>query len=232
MKLLTFGDDPAKIKYLKEPYINVGLGRRFRDTFSKFEAVAEWGRTANPSEDELVCFVDGYDVIQFGDLDEIETKFKSFGDIDLVVSAEVFCWPSPWMAHLFPEVPTKYRFPNIGMYIGKWSALKKMLEWDTYRIAFDDQGYFHDFYLRQKLIKVVQDHDCILFQNCVFVPWTEFEWHQRRPVNLEKGTRPCFFHFSGKSDRIRDSDESVLDFLARAEPIAHLQPISRVVSGP
>jgi hypothetical protein len=227
MKLVTFGDDHSKIKYLREPFINLGLGKQFKDTFSKLEALRECKFT----DEELVCFVDGYDVMQFGDVDEIETKFKSFG-ADLVVGAEIFCWPSPWMAHLFPEVPTKYRFPNSGMYMGKWWAIKKMLEWDQYRLTFDDQGYFHDFYLRQNSVKIVQDHDCILFQNCVFVPWIELGYSEGgRVANLIKGTTPCFLHFSGKSDRIVGKDESVMDYLARGEPIGRLPQFPKLTHG-
>lgn len=227
MKLVTFGDDTSKIKYLRTPFTNIGAGKQFRDTFSKLEALRE----CKFAEDELVCFVDGYDVMQFGDLDEIETKFRSF-DADLVVGAEIFCWPSPWMAHMFPEVPTKYRFPNSGMYMGKWWAIKKMLEWDAYRVAFDDQGYFHDFYLRQNSVKVVQDHDCILFQNCVFVPWTEFGYEDGRVTNLLKKTKPSFLHFSGKSYTIPETGKSVMDYLARGEPIGSLRQFPNVIHGP
>jgi hypothetical protein len=227
MKLVTFGDDSSKIKYIREPFINLGLGKPFKDTFSKLEALRECDFTV----DEIICFVDGYDVMQFGDLDEIETKFKMF-NADLVVGSEIFCWPSPWMAHLFPEVPTKYRFPNSGMYMGKWWAIKKMLDWDKYRLTFDDQGYFHDFYLRQNEIKVVQDHDCILFQNCVFAPWSDFGYDGPRVTNLIKGTKPCFLHFSGKSYTIPGSSETVMEYLDRREPIDQLPQFPKLIHGP
>ena len=226
MKLVTFGDDPSKIKYLREPFINLGLGKQFKDTFSKLEALRECKFT----DEELVCFVDGYDVMQFGDLDEIETKFKSFG-ADLVVGSEIFCWPSPWMAHLFPEVPTKYRFPNSGMYMGEWWAIKKMLEWDQYRLTYDDQGYFQDWYLRQSEFKVVQDHDCVLFQNCVFVPLTDFGYLEGRVVNRLKETEPCFFHFSGKSHESPDGRD-VMELMKARVPFTEMQARGRVVPGP
>lgn len=225
MKLVTFGDDSSKIKYLREPFINLGLGKQFKDTFSKLEALRE----CKFADDELVCFVDGYDVMQFGDLPEIEEKFKSFR-ADLVVGAEIFCWPSPWMAHLFPEVPTKYRFPNSGMYMGKWWAIKKMLEWDQYRLTFDDQGYFHDFYLRQNSVKVVQDHDCILFQNCVFVPLTDFRYKGYRIVNKLKNTEPCFLHFSGSSYTSADG-KNFMELIHDHAPFEQMIQRSKIVEG-
>jgi hypothetical protein len=33
MKLITYGDNPTKIKYLKSDYINIGLGKKFIDLF-------------------------------------------------------------------------------------------------------------------------------------------------------------------------------------------------------
>jgi hypothetical protein len=39
MRIVTYGDDPSKIRGLKSPYVNLGLGKRYVDTFSKFEAL-------------------------------------------------------------------------------------------------------------------------------------------------------------------------------------------------
>ena len=229
MKLVTFGDDASKIKGLRKPYINIGLGKRYVDTFSKLEALREWMGRTSPSDLDVVCFVDGYDVLQFGDLDEIETKFRTF-EADLVVGSEIFCWPSPWMAHLFPDVKTKYRFPNSGMYVGTWKAIKHMLEWDRYRLTYDDQGYFQDWYLRQKEFVVKQDHDCILFQNCVFVPLDEFEYRGDRVVNRLKGTEPCFFHFSGKSHESPDGRD-IMELMKARVPFTEMVARGRVVPG-
>ena len=57
MKLITFGDDPSKIIGLKSEYINIGLGKKYVDLFSKFEALKEYVETVDPQE--IVIFVDG-----------------------------------------------------------------------------------------------------------------------------------------------------------------------------
>lgn len=234
MKLVTFGDDHSKIRGLREPYINIGLGKQYKDTFSKLEAfrvfIEDEFRAKRLKDDDILVFVDGYDVLQFGDLEEVERKFKTFA-ADLVVGSEIFCWPSPWMAHLFPKVGTKYRFPNSGMYVGTWKAIRHMLEWDRYRLTYDDQGYFQDWYLRQDQFKVAQDHDCILFQNCVFVPLTDFEYQGDRVVNKVKGTDPCFFHFSGKCHESPDGRD-IMDLMKARVPFTEMQPRGRVVPGP
>jgi len=211
--LVTFGDDPSKIRGLKSPYINLGLGKRYVDTFSKFEALRVWIR--DKADSDIMCFVDGYDVVQRRtDLDAFVERFKEFG-ADLVFGAETYCWPSPWMAHLFPKTETKYKYPNCGTYVGYVWAVRKMLEWDEYRQTFDDQGLVHDFYLSVKDVRVSMDHHQVLFQTGTFVPWSE----------LDK-TQAWFVHFNGKSHLGVGTDGSsfcILDRYSRGEPIGGLR---------
>jgi hypothetical protein len=222
--LLSYGDDPSKILGLKSPFINLGLGKRYVDTFSKFEALREWLRRASLSDLDVVCFVDGYDVVQKRtDLDEFVTRFKEFG-ADLVFGAETHCWPSPWMAHMFPEAPRgeggkhlPYRYPNCGTYMGYVWAVKRMLEWDEYRMSFDDQGLVHDFYLGVKDVRCALDYRQTLFQTGTFVPWSELD-----------NTQAWFVHFNGKSHLGVGTDGSsfcVLERYIRGEPIGGLRQL-------
>jgi len=214
--LVTFGDDPSKIRGLKSPYINLGLGKRYVDTFSKFEALREWLRRASPSDSDVMCFVDGYDVVQRRtDLDAFVERFKEFG-ADIVFGAETYCWPSPWMAHLFPKTETKYKYPNCGTYVGYVWAVKRMLAWDEYRQTFDDQGLVHDFYLSVKDVRVSMDHHQVLFQTGTFVPWSE----------LDK-TQAWFVHFNGKSHLALDGS-CVLERFAKGAVIGGLRQMHRV----
>jgi hypothetical protein len=214
--LVTFGDDPSKIRGLKSPCINLGLGKRYVDTFSKFEALREWVRKENPSDSDVICFVDGYDVVQRRtDLDAFVARFKEFG-ADIVFGAETYCWPSPWMAHLFPKTETKYRFPNCGTYVGYVWAVRKMLEWDEYRQTFDDQGLVHDFYLNVKDVRVAMDHHQVLFQTGTFVPWSELD-----------ASRAWFVHFNGKSHLALDGS-CVLERFAKGAVIGGLRQMHRV----
>lgn len=206
---LTYGDDPSKIIGLKSHFINLGLGKRYVDTFSKFESLREW--IGDKHDSDIICFVDGYDVVQRRtDMDEFILKFKEF-KADIVFGAETYCWPSPWMAHLFPVVDTKYKYPNCGTYVGYVWAIKKMLYWDEYRQTFDDQGFVHDFYLHEKCVRVAMDHHQVLFQTGTFVPWSELD-----------ATRAWFVHFNGKSHLARDGS-CILEKFARGEPIGGLK---------
>lgn len=228
--LVTYGDDPSKIKGLKSPFINLGLGKRYVDTFSKFEALGAFLKSAGPSPSDLLVFVDGYDVVQRRtDLDNFVSKFKEFG-ADIVFGAETYCWPSPWMARLFEPSETKYKFPNCGTYIGYVWAIKKMLDWDEYRLAFDDQGLVHDFYLNTKdrkegtspadSVRVAMDHHQTLFQTGTFVPWSELD-----------ASQAWFVHFNGKSHLGADGS-CVLEKYIRGEPIGGLRQMHRVLQEP
>jgi len=230
VRLYTYGDQPEKIRFLYPPYENLGQNKKYQDTFSKMEALEQ----ATFQDTDIVCFVDGYDVMQMAPLQEIYTKFLTF-QADLVVATETHCWPSPWMAHLFPPSPTKYRFPNIGTYIGYGWAIRKMLNWEkeNYRQAYDDQGYFHDFYLRNKdpTLRIALDTQCLLFQCMTFVPWSDLAYENGRCVNQKLGTRPCFIHFNGKSDLLRDGRTSVMDRIAQGAALTGLLQFHNTIEG-
>lgn len=210
MKLITFGDDPTKIIGLKSEYINIGLGKKYIDLFSKFDAFKEFIETVDPHE--ILVFVDGYDVVQRRtDLTNFETKFIEMG-ADLIFSSEVYCWPNPWIAYQFPPAPPgcPYRFPNSGTFVGYAGAIKKMLEWDQYRLNHDDQGYVHDFFLRCKDLKIGLDNDQVLFQTGTGIRWSVLDTCQA-----------WFVHFNGKSHHKKDGT-SVLAEYASGLPIGEM----------
>ena len=213
MHLLTYGDNPDLIKYIKSPYINIGFGQPFVDMFSKLEAMGIWFRHTPPADDDIIVFVDGYDVVQRRvDLENFEKEFLKF-ESDIVLSAEAYCWPSPWMSHLFPPSPTKYRWPNSGTFVGRAWAIKKMLDFGPYRLAFDDQGYVHDFFLRQNDVKILLDYKQVLFQTGAFVDWSEID-----------ATNAWFIHFNGKSHRMKNGG-SVLAECASGRPIGGISKL-------
>jgi len=202
MKLITFGDDPSKIIGLKSDYINIGLGKKYVDLFSKFDAFKEFIETVDPQE--ILIFVDGYDVVQKRtDLTNFETKFIEMG-ADIVFSSEVYCWPNPWIAYQFPPGKGPYRFPNSGTFVGYAGAIKRMLEWDKYRLNHDDQGYVHDFYLRSQGQPVVaQDYDQVLFQTGTGIRWSVLDT-----------CAAWFVHFNGRSHFKKDGTSVLAEFAA------------------
>lgn len=203
MKLITFGDDPSQIIGLKSEYVNIGLGKKYVDLFSKFEAFKEYVETVDPQE--ILIFVDGYDVVQRRtDLTNFETKFKNSG-ADIIFSAETYCWPNPWISYQFPPAVPEcpYRFPNSGTFVGYAWAIKRMLEWDQYRLNHDDQGYVHDFFLRCKDLKIGLDNGQILFQTGTGIRWSVLDTCQA-----------WFVHFNGKSHHKKDGTSVLAEYAA------------------
>jgi hypothetical protein len=215
MRILTYGDDPTKIRYLNN-FENIGLEHPFIDLFSKFDAMKKWLAKEVPDDDEIIVFVDGYDVVQRRtDLDEFEKEFIKFG-ADIVWSAEANCWPNKWMKNMFPNSPTKYRWPNSGTFAGRVWAIKKMLDFGPYRVNVDDQGYVHDFFLRgSEICKMKLDYHQVLFQTGTGIDWSEID-----------NTKAWFVHFNGKS-HLTAKGESILNDYASGKAIG---AIPRLVS--
>jgi len=95
-------------------------------------------------------------------------------------------------------------------------AVRKMIEWDEYRQAYDDQGLVHDFYLNVKDVRVALDYRQTLFQTGTFVPWAELDESQA-----------WFVHFNGKSHLALDGS-CILDRYIRGETIGGLTQMHRV----
>jgi hypothetical protein len=68
---------------------------------------------------------------------------------------------------------------------------------------FDDQGYVHDFYLRNTQIKLGLDTQQILFQTGTAIRWSEID-----------KTQAWFVHFNGKSHHKKDGTSVMAEYAA------------------
>jgi hypothetical protein len=94
-------------------------------------------RLRNVNDNDIIMFVDGYDVIINDNETELINRFKQFG-ADVVFGAEPPCWPDPSIADQFPQVHTRNRFLNSGGFIGRAKVIKEMLRSDINK-SDDDQ---------------------------------------------------------------------------------------------
>jgi hypothetical protein len=76
-------------------------------------------------DDDVVLFMDGYDVIINDTLPTILERYEDM-DADIIFAAEKNCWPDAAMASEFP-LSTLYRYLNSGVYMGRVGALKEFL---------------------------------------------------------------------------------------------------------
>ena len=104
-------------------------------------------RLRNIDDLDIVMFVDGYDVIVNDSQQELINRFRQFG-ADVVFGAEPLLWPDTSIADKFPQVHTRNRFLNSGMFIGRAKVIKEMLRTDIKK-ADDDQLYYQNHRLGQ-----------------------------------------------------------------------------------
>jgi hypothetical protein len=169
-------------------------------------------------DDDIVCFVDGFDVVACGSETEILDKFLK-QECDLLLSAELNSWPQGYV-HRYPQDNNNFRYVNAGGFIG---YKKNLYELYTFR-PFDqieevckrgsDQAYFIEYYLDNKDTKSIKlDSKQEIFQSMFGVDWNEFYISKGRIVNTILETTPCFVHFNGDSCKTSDGGNIMTVFV-------------------
>ena len=119
-------------------------------------------------DDDIVFYCDGYDVFIVDELDEFLYRYKEMNH-KVIFAAEQYCWPEnnekeqqALVSKHFPDLDTKYKYLNSGVFIGKVSELKLILS-HPIKNDGDDQLYCQNQYLSQNYDMVI-DTDCYMFQ--------------------------------------------------------------------
>jgi hypothetical protein len=161
-------------------------------------------------DNDMVCFIDGFDVLATGFGDEIVQKFKNY-DCDILCGAELNCWPGQYLQmYVEMNITTGYKYLNSGGFIGYKHAIVKLYTWKSLETIADicktasDQGYFKEYFLHHykllgPLCKMKLDYKAEIFQNMFSLDWNEIYFTNGRLVNSVMKTTPCFLHFNGDS---------------------------------
>lgn len=163
-------------------------------------------------DSDIVCFVDGFDVLAIGTEAAIIHKFLSY-ECDLLFGAELNCWPGEYKGR-YPDmgIPNGYKYLNSGGIIGYVHALKALYTWkDSVEMETicnnnneGDQAYCIKYFLENKPTKNIQlDWRQSIFQNMFSVDWNELYIQDARVVNTLTHQTPCFLHFNGCSYEAR-----------------------------
>lgn len=164
--------------------------------------------------EDVVVFVDAYDVLCYAPAVEILRKYDAMG-CDLVLSGELNCFPEE-LADAYAMLPplttrTRYTFVNSGGMVGTKAALLHLLNWKTPEVQAvmstsengTDQHYVASYYLAHhpgggyRRFTVKLDTEQEIFQ-CMFrVDVSECSFREGRFHNDVLSTRPCFVHFNG-----------------------------------
>lgn len=172
--IITVGTDENKMWGLEQSakrhgitYLNLGQGVKWdggtmvgQGGGHKINLVRSHIQTL-PDED-LVLFVDGYDVLFTDNIHTITERFHGF-DCDILFAAEKSCWPEPTMALQFPMTPTPYKYLNSGVYMGKVARLNHFFS-EVVANGQDDQLWMQKRYLGANGLNVKLDHEGYIFQ--------------------------------------------------------------------
>jgi hypothetical protein len=173
-------------------------------------------------DDDILCFVDAYDVICSATHDKILKAFHTF-NAPLVFSTELNCFP-PHLSNRYQQIqqdkknPTRYNYVNSGGYIGYKKEIEEFLNWKHIDEITEickvggDQTYFAEYYL-SNVGKVALDYKQEIFQNMFFVGWNELLFVNSRVYNKTLQTSPCFLHFNGQSYGATNSPNIMIDLV-------------------
>ena len=127
----------------------------YKGFFNKILKMKETIQNENILENDIILFVDAYDVLCFaGSEQEIIEKFHSY-HCDLLMGAELNSYPYGYddKYPLVEHNPTNYKYINSGGFIGYKFVLMELYSWksndEIIHICGDggDQTYFIQYYL-------------------------------------------------------------------------------------
>ncbi|XP_018655001.1 putative procollagen-lysine,2-oxoglutarate 5-dioxygenase [Schistosoma mansoni] len=118
--------------------------------------------------DQLILFVDSYDVVFMQNVAKLLEEYEKFKS-KVIFSAEEFCWPQPSLQSSYPEVkPGEKRYLNSGGFIGPTANLIKIVNHEPIKDDDDDQLYYTKIFLdstSRTLYDIELDKTSRIFQN-------------------------------------------------------------------
>lgn len=215
MKVVTVASDSQRyFPYLVEScnrnscqLVVLGWGEKWKGFSWKIELMKEFLSTQ--SDEEILCFVDAYDVILLQHHDTILNNFKKAVGArnDLVLVSEDRSTKTSTTFSVFNKLFFKMcggAYINSGTYMGHVKALRTMLSYVSNmmaNVAENDQRLMQIVCQKKPELFLI-DRDCSVF----LVICSPGEMISRRDERIEvingeiiydKNTRPCILHASG-----------------------------------
>ena len=132
--IITYSNSKDKLKYLKESEkifnttVNYITSPAWEGYITKIKAVKKYIESFN--DNDIIIFIDAFDVLISGHTNEIIEKFKLY-NCDILVSAELNCYPPFFKNDIDKIMPKeiKNKYINAGGYMGYVKHIKSFLEW-------------------------------------------------------------------------------------------------------
>lgn len=203
--IYTFYTDENKVNYLKKSALlnNIEVNYLKNETWDGYvdKIIAIDNIIKKHDDNDIICFIDAYDVLINNNLEYLLEKFKYY-NCELLIGAELNCYPSHYK-YMYPNIVSKYKYVNSGGYIGYKYAIQELFSWksynDIYKICSNggDQSYFTEYFISKQSDKIKLDSECLIFQNMHLVNWNELFFENGKLCNAIMKTTPCFIHFNG-----------------------------------
>uniref|UniRef100_A0A1A8NET4 Procollagen-lysine,2-oxoglutarate 5-dioxygenase 1 n=2 Tax=Nothobranchius TaxID=28779 RepID=A0A1A8NET4_9TELE len=154
------------------------------------------------SEDQIVLFVDSFDVVFASSPKELLRKFQQ-AKHKVVFSSESLIWPDRHLEDKHPHVREGNRFLGSGGFIGYLPNVKQMISNWTGGDDDSDQLFFTKIYIdpaKRKALNITLDSKCRLFQNlhgALDEVVLKFENGRVRARNVQYDTLPVIIHGNG-----------------------------------
>jgi GR25 family glycosyltransferase involved in LPS biosynthesis len=168
-------------------------------------------------KDTIILFTDSYDVILLTEqqiiLDRYYYALNKYNYANTVLfSSEKSCWPDSTLQKYYPKRSnSQYLYLNSGSFIGNAMNIKKLICEQNISDDDDDQLFFTNIYLKNKLhIKCQIDYRCILFQtlnNSI----QDITIKSRIIYNTATRSYPVILHGNGPSE-IKNTLNYILSF--------------------
>ncbi len=235
-------DDPGLVRLqrccegLGLDLVVLGYGKPYPRHGIKLHYVREHLNTL--PNDDILLFVDAFDVIILDDAQTILEKFFS-KKAPFVISTEINCGPNPpaYVRENYPSAATKFRFINSGGYIGYVKFMKKLFDSFALDIGssgreptqiyflrdhdkvsldyfyyIDDQHEMHRHFLKNPE-KFCLDYFCDIFLSLYLVQDSDlsFDQGQRKVLLHPTNTRPSIIHGNGPRE---DAAKKLLEHIS------------------
>ena len=183
----------------------LGMGEELKGYNWRFRKMIDY--LSNLSDDKIVCFIDGYDVVSCRDLTELADEFiklKNKYKCKMVVGCDDYGYIGKNIVANISFGKCGNHYLNAGTYIGYVKDLKDIIS-KIYELnptdAADDQALMIKYY-NEHPGEIHIDHECKLFLTLLY-PLTEIDYFTSITINNNKlyavnyKTMPFFIHAPG-----------------------------------
>jgi hypothetical protein len=185
-------------------YVFIGLGKKWKG-FVKGK-IADTLAYLKTIHDDVVCVIDGYDMLACDTPDRLLKKYKTFSS-PIVYGGDKFCTNTynnaPVSKYDNISIKDARKYLNGGFCIGKRQEIMKMYEWFIEKgrdIGINDDQKMAGLYANEfpKMIDL-DIYQSIVFNTIPIYDLSNFEMKNGRVRVLSYNSSPCFVHFPSSS---------------------------------